>query len=141
VKFVCGRLAVLSVAAALILGAAGPACTHATPADMAVLPVVVPFECLICHVAPDPGPASAALNLFGLDFLAGGRVWNAELAAMDSDGDGCLNGVELGDADGDGLADGNVTTLATNPGDPGDCSRLGIDASTWGALKAMFDNR
>ena len=140
-KFVCGRLAVLSVAAALILGAAGPPCTHATPADMAVLPVVVPFECLICHVEVNPGPTSAALNLFGLDFLAGGRVWNAELAALDSDGDGCLNGVELGDADGDGLADGNVTTLATNPGDPGDCSRLGIDASTWGALKAMFDNR
>lgn len=126
--------------AALLVAATGPS-AHATPADMATLPVVTPFECLICHVEAGPDPASAALNLFGQDFLASGRIWNADLAALDSDGDGCLNGVELGDADGDGLADGNVETLASNPGDPNDCGRLGIDASTWGALKAMFDLR
>ncbi len=118
-----------------------PGHAGATPADMATLPTVAPFECLICHVHANPTPPTRELNVFGLDFLANGRIWDGALANGDSDGDGCLNGVELGDAAGDGFPDGNVTVLETNPGDGTDCGNLIIDARTWGALKAMFDRR
>lgn len=111
----------------------------ATEADMAVLPVVEPFRCLLCHVPTNPTRTDRDLNLFGEDFLDNGRRWNATLAALDSDGDGCSNGFELGDMDGNGVADGNVSVLNSNPGVPGDCGELIIDARTWGALKALFD--
>jgi hypothetical protein len=134
------RGALWLVAAVLTVGAmAGP--VRATEADMALLPVVEPFRCLICHVEADPTAGSFALNVFGDDFLANGRRWDAALAVMDSDGDGCSNGVELGDADGDGIADGNVSTLTSNPGEHGDCGELVIDSRTWGALKSLFDRR
>ncbi len=112
---------------------------RATEADMAVLPVVEPFRCLLCHMQANPTRTNHVLNLFGEDFLENGRRWNATLAALDSDGDGCSNGFELGDMDGNGVADGNVSVLNSNPGVPGDCGELIIDARTWGALKALFD--
>lgn len=127
--------------AAVMLLSVGLSAAAATELDMAQLPVVVPFECQICHVDERPTSFQFDLNAFGADFLANGRIWNATLAALDSDGDGCTNGVELGDADGDGQADGNVTRLQNNPGNPGDCGNLVIDARTWGALKALFDRR
>lgn len=126
---------------ALLLCLTAPA-AMATEADMNMLPVVDPFRCAICHVEAAPSSAQHDLNVFGLDFLSNGRSWNAALAALDSDGDGCSNGVELGDANGDGIADGGVTELTSNPGVPGDCwGELVIDARTWGALKALFDRR
>jgi len=114
----------------------------ATDQDMARLPVVEPNLCLACHTVADPTAGNARLNPFGVDFLANGRVWDATLAALDSDGDGCLNGVEVGDSDGDGFPDGNVTEQAGNPGVRDDCggSNL-VDEKTWGTLKAMFDGR
>ncbi|KAL3870847.1 hypothetical protein ACJMK2_038884 [Sinanodonta woodiana] len=36
-------------------------------------------------------------NPFGTDFEANGKVWSRELCQLDSDGDGMLNGQELGD--------------------------------------------
>lgn len=120
----------------LLCGVAG-----ATEADQALLPVVDPFQCLVCHTSVTPTALSHDLNLFGLDFLAAGRVWDADLAAEDSDGDGCLNGVELGDADADGQADGNVTTLQSNPGDGTDCGINSVDSTTWTELKGLFNRK
>lgn len=132
------RLATTAVAVVLGLGCAGAA--RATSLDMSRLPVAVPNLCLACHVSVSPTAGNAALNVFGLDFRANGRIWDSDLAALDSDGDGCLNGVEVGDSDGDGSADGNVTSQAGNPGVADDCgSGPAFDERTWGALKAMFD--
>lgn len=113
---------------------------RATNLDMSRLPVVVPNLCASCHTVASPTAGNAGLNPFGLDFRANGRIWDSDLAALDSDGDGCLNGIEVGDSDGDGRADGNVTSQAGNPGVAGDCgSGPPFDETTWGAIKAMFD--
>lgn len=126
------------MALALAAACAGPA--FGTNLDMSRLPVVTPNLCLACHVSASPTSGNAAVNVFGVDFRANGRVWDSNLAALDSDGDGCLNGVEVGDSDGDGRADGNVTAQAGNPGVPDECgSGPLVDERTWGALKAMFD--
>lgn len=112
----------------------------ATEVDMLQLPVTLPNLCLACHVQSTPTSGNATLNAFGLDFLDNGRVWDSDLAQLDSDGDGCLNGVEIGDSDGDGSADGNVTEQASNPGVEDECGSGSIvDERTWDALKAMFD--
>lgn len=119
----------------LVAGAAG-----ATELDMSRLPVTSPNLCLSCHTVDEPTVGDAVLNVFGLDFLANGRLWDSNLAQLDSDNDGCLNGVEVGDSDGDGNPDGNVTEQAGNPGILDDCgSGPLVDEKTWGTLKAMFD--
>jgi len=40
---------------------------------------------------------SGPRNAFGIDFAAAGYKWSQELCEKDSDGDGVINGVELGD--------------------------------------------
>jgi hypothetical protein len=131
----CAAIVTTMALAAWRAGSAG-----ATNLDMSRLPVVVPNLCASCHVTAAPVAGNARLNPFGLDFRANGRVWDSDLAALDSDGDGCLNGIEVGDSDGDGRADGNVTSQAGNPGVAGDCvSGPPFDETTWGAIKAMFD--
>lgn len=133
-------LAATALAVVVMAACAGRA--QATNLDMSRLPVVTPNLCLACHVNASPSAGSAALNVFGADYRANGRVWDSNLAAMDSDGDGCLNGVEVGDSDGDGRPDGNVTAQAGNPGMVDDCgSGPLVDERTWGTLKAMFDGR
>jgi len=113
---------------------------RATNLDMSRLPVIVPNLCLACHTSETPTSGNARLNVFGLDFRANGRIWDSNLAALDSDGDGCLNGVEVGDSDGDGSPDGNVTSQAGNPGVADECgSGPLVDEKVWGTLKAMFD--
>jgi hypothetical protein len=130
----------VAVGAAVLLAlAAGPA--SATEVDLATLPVAQPNLCLTCHTVAAPDPGDPALNVFGADFLANGRVWDGTLAQLDSDQDGCLNGVEVGDADGDGEADGNVDEQAGNPGVQDDCAAGLADEKTWSALKALFDGR
>lgn len=125
--------------AALVAVLAGALPALATTQDMARLPISEPYRCLICHVGdPDHG-GGTGLNHFGNDYLANLRRWSATLAALDSDHDGCANGVELGDSDGDGVADGNIERLASNPGAP-DCGSS-FDATTWGELKALFEDR
>lgn len=132
------RLLVAALAAAGVSLCAGR--SGATTLDMSRIPVVVPNLCLSCHTVVSPSAGNAALNAFGIDFRANGRVWDSNLAALDSDKDGCLNGVEVGDSDGDGDADGNVTSQAGNPGVADDCgSGPLVDERTWGTLKAMFD--
>jgi hypothetical protein len=114
----------------------------ATEVDQARLPVTVPNLCMSCHLVEQPNPSNFELNPFGVDYLANGRIWDSNLANLDSDGDGCLNGVEVGDSDGDGHPDGNVESQAGNPGIPDECgSGSLVDEKTWGALKAMFDGR
>jgi len=128
---------VLTVCAFL---SAGPGL--ATEVDMARIPVSVPNLCLSCHMIDQPTAITFDLNPFGIDYLANGRIWDSNLANLDSDGDGCLNGVEVGDSDGDGEPDGNVESQAGNPGVPDECgSGSLVDEKTWGALKAMFDGR
>jgi len=133
-----GRLAVTALAVALAVACVGQA--RATNLDMSRLPVIVPNLCLSCHTSSAPTTGNAALNVFGLDFRTNGRIWDSNLAAIDSDGDGCLNGVEVGDSDGDGVPDGNVSSQAGNPGVADDCgSGPLVDEKVWGTLKAMFD--
>ena len=77
-----------------------------------------PAGCNTCHTTGGGTP----LNPFGLDVETrvtpgGGEVfWGPALAALDSDGDGIANGVELGDP----LGTGSVDPLSpiTHPGDP-----------------------
>ena len=113
---------------------------QATEADLNVLPVTDPFRCLACHFTESPSVGDDALNVFGQDFLDNGRIWDSELAQIDSDGDGCLNGVEIGDSDGDGHPDGNVTEQTGNPGIVDECGAGSlVDEKTWSELKALFD--
>ena len=133
-----GTPAWAAVCAAVALLWAGPA--TATEFDMALLPVAAPNLCLTCHTVTAPSAGNAPLNLFGVDFLANGRLWDSNLAQLDSDDDGCLNGVEVGDSDGDGNPDGNVTEQAGNPGVADECgSGSLVDEKAWGTLKAMFN--
>ena len=81
------------------------------------------FSCENCHFNPGGG---GARNAFGEEisggFLSNGNVvWGAELASLDSDGDGFTNGEELQDPDGawiQGSAAPGDPSLVTNPGDP-----------------------
>ena len=112
----------------------------ATDLDMLQLPISSPHLCFACHTQTSPTPGNNELNPFGQDFLENGRVWDSNLAQLNSDGDACLNGVEVGDSDGDGQPDGNVTDQSGNPGVADDCGSSNlVDEKTWDALKAMFD--
>jgi len=105
---------------------------------MVHLPTFERFQCAICHKGPAPTPESNELNQFGKDFKSNGYIWNQTLAEMNSDGDRCTNGFELGDLDGDGQPDKPTTTLEQgNPGDPNDCS-ITLDQGTWGIIKHLF---
>jgi hypothetical protein len=95
------------------------------------------YSCTICH---DSESFSNDLNSFGVDYLEFG--WGAYLASLDSDGDGCKNGIELGDDDGNGSLDPGSDGEFGNPGQAGDCVAAGvIDEATWGSLKALFSSR
>ena len=133
----------LLVAATLVVAATVPSLdvqpAAASEADLAQLPVVEPYRCLLCHVADPDQTGRTERNPFGRDYLDNLRTWNETLAALDSDGDGCTNGVELGDVDGDGSSDGNIDRLQSNPGVETDCGGASVDSRTWGELKSLFD--
>ncbi|HER44503.1 MAG TPA: hypothetical protein ENO08_08600 [Candidatus Eisenbacteria bacterium] len=101
------------------------------------LPVYKRYMCALCHSVDefDTQPSGSNVNDFGRDFARGGYVWDAALAAMDSDGDDYPNGIELGDEDGDGEPETLIER--SNPGD-----RLNnpssIDKDTWGIIKNLF---
>lgn len=101
---------------------------------MRSLPVYRRYKCLICHKSS--APVSADLNGFGSDFKRNGYTWNSALAVKDSDGDGYPNGDEIGDGDGDGIAD--VGFEYSNPGDRMNVPNS-IDRGTWGILKSLFE--
>ena len=122
------------VGLAVTLFSAGAA--FATTAYMQRLPTSSTFRCLNCHTAQDPGTANAGVNPFGQAFKDKGFQWNTALALVSSDGDNCTNGFELGDENGDGIADANVTRERFNPGQT-DCT-LQITPQAWSALKTLF---
>lgn len=98
------------------------------------LPVYRTFKCAICHKSSSP-ISGADINEFGKDFKKYGYQWNSTLAGLDSDGDGFDNGLELGDEDGDGIAE--VSAERSNPGDPVN-QPSSIDPQTWSILKNLF---
>ena len=122
------------VGLAVTLLSAGAA--FATTAYMQRLPTSSAFRCLNCHTVQDPGTANAGVNPFGQAFKNNGFQWNTTLASRSSDGDNCTNGFELGDENGDGIADANVTRERFNPGQT-DCT-LQITPQAWSALKTLF---
>lgn len=129
-------LVIFAVAATWSAAPAG-----ATTADMERLPVSTPFACANCHVVGDPVAGDAVLNGFGTDFLDAGRLWTPDLARLDSDEDGCLNGAELGDIDGNGMPDVGVTEESSNPG-LDDCSAAAVNEEiSWSELKGLFNGR
>lgn len=75
-------------------------------------------RCANCHVRSSGG---GPRNAFGqaVEAITGrgsSPFWDAALAALDSDGDGVTNGMELGDPQ--GLGSSIQDTQITNPGDP-----------------------
>lgn len=132
------RLPIGSIVVALVI--LNVAAASATETLMGQLPLSARFSCLNCHTVAVPTSATAALNPFGVDFRDGDSVWSPALAVQDSDGDGCTNGAEVGDIDGNGQIDGGVTEESSNPGDE-DCSASILTEQTWGQLKAMFNGR
>ena len=99
------------------------------------------FSCNACHTSSYGG----SRNAFGLDVqklvTPGGNqtFWSAELAALDSDGDGVSNGAELGDPAGtwvQGDPNPGTSSAVTNPGDPESVSDLGpaSPADAWVAV-------
>ena len=106
-------------------------------------------SCNTCHTAGGGSP----LNPFGLEiatnFLtaagpAGDVVWGAELAALDSDGDGASNGAELGDPDGTWVAgDANPESEVFHPGDlestpPPPPPETAVAETTWAQIKQLI---
>ena len=106
----------------------------ATTEQMQKLPASDRFGCLICH--DTAAPVAADLNVFGTAFQENGLRWDAVLAGRSSDEDGCTNGFELGDEDGDGKLDSSVTLERYNPGND-DCE-LQIREKAWSELKKLF---
>lgn len=84
-------------------------------------------QCANCHVNPGGGgPRNAFGQAVENGFLSvpgpSGHVqWGADLASLDSDGDGFTNGEELQDPSGQWTTGSGATgdqSLVTNPGDP-----------------------
>ncbi len=107
------------------------------------------LSCNTCHTAGGGSP----LNPFGLaintNFLtsagaSGEVIWGPELAALDSDGDGASNGLELGDPDGTWVAgDANPEGETFHPGDPTSTPPLpppdtAVEETTWGQIKKLI---
>ena len=131
-----GLLALLFAGPVLLL--LFPQKAAGTDALMQRLPAFSRFRCLNCHTSAVPTPTTAGLNVFGADFESNGNVWNDTLAVLNSDGDRCTNGFELGDLAGDGEYDhGDTPVENSNPGDSSDCS-IALHESTWGVIKEIF---
>lgn len=141
------------VAFAILLATAAtlasfPVVVHATEEQMLRLPTFV-SGCLTCHdgssVKEDfvpEGTAALVMNPFGDDWTDNGKVWDAVLALLNSDNDGCTNGFELGDPKGKWRPGAERPDLdpageTHNPGAASDCA-LPIDSQSWGVLKALF---
>lgn len=96
--------------------------------------------CITCHNNPDGGLGCVAsggmnpcLNPFGTAFRLNGRIWNATLANLDSDGDGFTNGQELQDPT------GSWVLFSAAPGNPNYVTRPGFNDSSPGYHDADGD--
>jgi hypothetical protein len=134
-RWFLGGLAVAFVVAPVAL--LFPVRVVGTPELMTALPSYSKFKCVLCHTTSAPTTAFHPLNPFGEDFLANGSIWDETLAAMNSDGDRCQNGFEIGDWDGDGVLDEDNQMEYSNPGNPADCS-IALTHGTWGLIKKLF---
>lgn len=138
---------VLSLVVVCLLSVWPGAELRAGEADLEALPTALVHGCLTCHNGPAssasavPESETSLLNDFGGDWLSFGRVWGPELAAANSDNDGCENGYELGDPDGDWTAAQGQLTIPvpdqSHPGRAGDCL-LPLNQRSWGVLKTLF---
>lgn len=102
---------------------------------MSKLPVYERYKCALCHTVSDPVTGNAPLNAFGNDFHANGDKWDNTLALKDSDQDGFTNGMEIGDAEGDGVP--NISLERSNPGD-GFSKPSSVSEDSWGIIKKLF---
>jgi hypothetical protein len=143
-RCVCGRverglIAAIGVAALLFVAFLPPQEVVGSEDAMKTLPAFERFRCALCHTVPTPTDEQPDLNAFGKDFLNNNSIWDHTLASMNSDGDRCSNGAELGDRDGDGEFDesSHRPRENSNPGNPADCTAP-IDPATWGIIKQIF---
>jgi hypothetical protein len=133
-----GGLALAACAAPLAALFFAPRDAESSGELMFRLPTYARYQCVLCHTSSNPVAGSADLNPFGADFLANGSVWDKTLAYLNSDGDKCLNGFELGDQNGDGVFDyAGQPVEHSNPGDGNDCS-IALTQKTWGRIKEVF---
>lgn len=118
-----------------------PAIAFARPAFVSSVPNADINGCQTCHAGAPPAfnPFGQAIFDTALDRSNGTSTlrWSANLARLDSDGDGVSNGAELGDAAGQwrmGLpAPGNSVDI-TQPGDPASVSDLPASAPVLGPV-------
>ncbi|MDG1892959.1 MAG: hypothetical protein P8L18_16775 [Verrucomicrobiota bacterium] len=77
-------------------------------------------RCANCHMRSSGGGPRTAFGEAVRSITGSSRApfWSETLAALDSDGDGATNGLELGDPDGDGIAIQGAQV--THPGDVND---------------------
>lgn len=139
------------LATALLLGGLVIGEAEARGQRLAQVPNSALSGCNTCHTTGGGSPR----NPFGLEvqnnFLteagaSGAVMWGPELAALDSDGDGVSNGVELGDPDGTwvpGDADPEGEIFA--PGDPDSTPPIpepvatAVAASSWAQIKSLVN--
>ena len=91
--------------------------THARSFRVGMLPNGNALGCASCHIRNSGGGPRTPFGDEVRSIVGGSRApfWSEVLASMDSDGDGFSNGIELGDPDGDGIAEAGAQV--TNPGD------------------------
>lgn len=78
-------------------------------------------RCLNCHLSLSGGSRNPFGQKIEQSFLSSGKVvWGAELAALDSDGDGYTNGEELLDPNGEWKQGDSNPGESNNVGNPGD---------------------
>ncbi len=115
-----GQRAMISVSIGLVFFLA--ASVDARPFRVGLIPNGDKFSCSNCHIFPG-GPRNPFGQAVEQLVTPGSTVefWGTALAALDSDGDGVSNGLELQDPDGvwrPGDPAPGILTLVTNPGDP-----------------------
>lgn len=98
-------------------------------------------QCLTCHVSPSGGSRNPFGQTIGQSFLSGGKVvWGAELAALDSDGDGYTNGEELLDPNGEWTVGSENPGNANDSGNPGDPTSRPTVSSVFGNFENQAYN-
>ncbi len=109
--------------AVLLVASLMPTDAEARPGRVSQTPNGAMFSCGLCHADGGAGPR----NAFGQDVQANltepgaaGQVQWDLIFSLDSDGDGCTNGQELGDPDGAWtIGDPDPDGTVSNPSDPG----------------------
>ncbi len=112
------------------------------------IPNAVVFSCATCHISENDLTRNAFGNAVFDKFLTsknsnGNVIWGPALAALDADGDGASNGLELGDPNGTwktGDASPGDQSKVTNPGDPSSKPSLNsVISELIGSASSIFD--